>query len=167
MNKVKRGLFGALITMLLLGGIETAFAWGPPWSRGALPPAYGIAPFYSGAVDLNLSEDQIKKLQNLQLEYRKEILKLRNLLQAKQLELQTLLASKQPDQDKVNSKLEEIGKLRTDIEKKLVSYQLQVRKVLTPEQWDKLHSYHWSRLLCFPRYFRGRGWKRSWWRTLP
>lgn len=153
MKKLKKVMFGALIALLLLGGVGAAFAWGPPWSRGALPPAYGIAPAYPFATDLNLSEDQIKKLQDLNLKYQKEILELTNALQAKQLELQTLLAPKQPDQAKVNSKVEEIGKLRTDIEKKALEYQNKVKEILTPEQWNKLYSY---------RYFGGRGWRRGW-----
>jgi len=153
MNKVKKMLFGTLIALLLLGGVGTAFAWGPPWSRGTLPPAYGIAPAYPFTTDLNLSEDQIKKLEDLNLKYQKEMLELTNALQAKQLELQTLLASKQPDQAKVNSKVEEIGKLRTDIEKKALEYQNKVKEILTPEQWNKLYSY---------RYLGGRGWRRGW-----
>lgn len=150
MKKVNKILFGVVAALLLLGGVGAAFAWGPGWGRGTLPSAYGIAPGYPSAVDLNLSEDQIKKLQDLNLKYQKEVLEVRNTLQAKGLELQTLLLSKEPDQAKVDSLVEEIGQLRTDIQKKTLNHQIETRKILTQEQWDKLRSY---------RYFGGRGWK--------
>jgi len=151
MNKVKKVLAGTLIALLLLGGVGTAFAWESPRK----PPRN------RGAVDLNLSEEQIKELQELSLKRRKEMLELRYTLQAKQLELQTLLLTKEPDEAKINSKVEEIGKLRTDIQKKALEYRNQVRKILTPEQWDKLYSYRWNRLYS-DRYLGGRGRRGSW-----
>ncbi len=161
MNRVKKILFGTLIALLLFGGIGTAFAWGSPQNRGVLPKAYGIASGYFDGVDLNLSEEQVKKLQDLSLKYQKEMLELRNALQVKQLELRTLLLSKEPDQDKINSMVEEIGKLRTDIQKKALDYQIQMRKIFTPEQWDKLYSYRWNKRLCFPRFHCNREWGKD------
>jgi len=61
------------------------------------------------------------------LEYQKETLELRNTLRVKKLELQTLLASKDVDEEKANSLVDEIGKLRTDIRKKTIHYQLEMR----------------------------------------
>lgn len=157
MNKVKKIALGTLIALLLLGGIGTAFAW-VPRGKGVSPPVCGIAPAYSFAAELNLSEAQIEKLQNLRLKYQKETLKLRNTLQTKRLELQALLASKDVDEEKINSIVEEIGKLSIDIWKKTIHYQLKMRKTLTQEQWDKLLSY---------RYLGGRGGRGHWWRPLP
>jgi len=75
------------------------------------------------------------------LEYQKETLELRNALWTKQLELQTLLASKEVDENKASSIVEEIGKLSTDIWKKSIHYRLEMRKILTEEQWNKLLFY--------------------------
>ena len=140
MNKAKKMHLGTLIALLLLGGIGTAFAWAPQ-GKGTLPSARKIAPFSSLAVNLNLSEDQIKKLQDLRLEYQKETLELKNALRAKQLELQALLASNEVDENKASSIVEEIGKLSTDIWKKSIHYRLEMRKILTEEQWNKLLFY--------------------------
>ena len=140
MNKAKKMLLGTLIALLLLGGIGTAFAWAPQ-GKGTLPSARKIAPFSSLAVNLNLSEDQIKKLQDLRLEYQKETLELKNALRVKRLELQALLASNEVDENKASSIVEEIGKLSTDIWKKSIHYRLEMRKILTEEQWNKLLFY--------------------------
>ena len=140
MSKAKKMLLGTLIALLLLGGIGTAFAWASQ-GKGTLPSARKIAPFSSLAVNLNLSEDQIKKLQDLRLEYQKETLELKNALRVKRLELQALLASNEVDENKASSIVEEIGKLSTDIWKKSIHYRLEMRKILTEEQWNKLLFY--------------------------
>jgi len=159
MSKAKKIALGTLITLLLLGSIGVAFAWGPQGKK-AFPSAsraHRMTPWHFLMTGLNLSQDQVKKLQDLKLEYQKETLELRNTLQTKRLELQTLLASKNVDEEKANSIVEEIGKLRIDLWKKTIHYRLEMRKVLTQEQWDKL---------LFYRCMQGRG-GRNWWGPLP
>ena len=160
MSKVKKIALGTLIAVLLLSSIGVAFAKGPQGKRAfpQAPRAYRTVPCYSLATGLALSQDQIKKLQQLRLECQKETMELRNALQAKQLELRTLLASKDVDEEKANSIVDEIGKLRTDIREKTIHYQLEMRKVLTQEQWDKLLSY---------RHMWGREGREAWFGPLP
>lgn len=134
--------------LLLLGGIEAAFAWGPRRSSGPLPSEYAKSPYYPGGVDLNLSEDQIKKLQDLRLEHHKEMLEVRNTFQTKQLELRALILSEQPDQVNIDSLVEKMGELWTDMQKKALDYQLKIRDILTEQQWKKLFSH---------RSFGGKG----------
>ena len=160
MGKAKKIALGTLITLLLLGSMGVAFAWGPQGKK-AFPQAtrsYRKAPWHSLIAKLNLSQDQIEKLQQLRLKHQKETLELRNTLQTKRLELQTLLASKDVDEEKVNLILEEMGKLKTELWKKTIHYRLKMRNVLTKEQWDKLLSY---------RYMRGRGGRGAWFGPLP
>jgi len=90
--------------------------------------------------DLNLSKEQEKKLQSLELNFEKEITKLSSEIRIKQLELRELWSADTPDESKINTKIEEIGKLQTEIEKKRTSHLLEVKKVLTEEQWLKLRS---------------------------
>jgi len=146
-------LLGVIAALLLLGSVVAAFAWGPRWNSRPLPSVYESVPCYPGAVDLNLSEDQIEQLQDLRLEHQKEMLEMRNTLQTKRLELQTQLLSEKPDRVKINSLVEEMGELWTDMQKKAIDYQIRMREILTPEQWDKLHSY---------RSFGGRGQQGNW-----
>jgi Spy/CpxP family protein refolding chaperone len=143
---MKKVTLAALAALLVLGGVGAAYAWGPGWGKMNVPWAYGEAPCHPGAIDLDLSEEQAKKLQDLKLEVQKEMLDVKSSLKAKALELQTLLLSKEPDQAKVSSLLEEIGQIRTDMQKKAVDYQIEMREILTEEQWNKLSS-------C--RYFGG------------
>jgi len=168
MGKIKKIAIGTLVVLLLLSSIGVAFAEGSQGKKAfpQAPRAYRTALRYSLVTDLNLSQDQIKKLRDLRLEYQKETLELRNTLRVKKLELQTLLASKDVDEEKANSLVDEIGKLRTDIRKKTIHYQLEMRKVLTQKQWDKLLSY---------RYMWGKGGKgkgsrggrKAWFGPLP
>ena len=159
MDKIKKIVVGTLVVLLLLSSIGVAFAEGPQGKKAfpQAPRAYRTASYYSLVTDLNLSQDQIRKLRDLRLEYQKETLELRNTLQTKRLELQTLLASKNVDEEKADSIVEEIGKLRIDLWKKTIHYRLEMRKVLTQEQWDKL---------LFYRCMQGRG-GRNWWGPLP
>jgi len=160
MSKVKKIALGTLIAVLLLSSIGVAFAKGPQGKRvfPQAPRAYRTVPCYSLATGLDLSQDQIEKLQDLRLEYWKETLELRNTFGIKRLELQTLLASKDVDEEKVNSILEEMGKLKVNLWKKTIHYELKMRDMLTQEQWDKLLSY---------RYMWGRGGREAWFGPLP
>ncbi|MEA1965631.1 MAG: Spy/CpxP family protein refolding chaperone [Candidatus Aerophobetes bacterium] len=126
-----------IVVMLLLGGIEAAFAGGPRWSSKPLPSKYE-----SGKVNLNLTENQTKELQDLRLEYQKEMLEARGTLQIKRLELRGQLLSEEPNRAKIDSLVEERGELWTDIQKKILDYQLKVKEILTEEQWNKLRLYH-------------------------
>lgn len=90
--------------------------------------------------DLDLSKEQVKKLDTLELQFEKETINLRNEIQSKQLELRELWTADTPDETKINTKIDEIAKLRAEIEKKRTSHLLEVKKVLTDEQWSKLQS---------------------------
>ncbi|HDN85422.1 MAG TPA: periplasmic heavy metal sensor [Candidatus Aerophobetes bacterium] len=169
MDKIKKIVVGTLVVLLLLSSIGVAFAEGPQGKKAfpQAPRAYRTASYYSLVTNLNLSQDQIRKLRDLRLEYQKETLELRNTLRVKKLELQTLLASKDVNEEKANSIVDEIGKLRTNIWEKTIHYQLEMRKVLTQEQWDKLLSYRymWSKGGKGSR--RGRGGRKAWFGPLP
>jgi Spy/CpxP family protein refolding chaperone len=90
--------------------------------------------------DLKLSPEQEKKLQSLKLNFEKEITKLSSEIRTQQLELQELWTADTPDENKINTKIDEIAKLRAEIEKKRTSHLLEVKKVLTEEQWSKFKS---------------------------
>ncbi|MBI4722123.1 MAG: periplasmic heavy metal sensor [Candidatus Stahlbacteria bacterium] len=84
----------------------------------------------------DLTTEQLTKLQRIELEHQKAILPLRAQLQTKQLELYTLIIE-DTDWEKINAKIEEIGKIHTDLQKKQVSQRVAIRKLLTDEQ--KIH----------------------------
>jgi Spy/CpxP family protein refolding chaperone len=83
---------------------------------------------------LNLTEDQQKQIDKSKLEMEKAILPLETQLEVKEAELKSLLIADNPNTAAINAKLDEIGAARTQIQKKRVAHELDVRKLLTPEQ---------------------------------
>ena len=81
----------------------------------------------------NLTSEQTSKIQKLQLNFQKEMLKSRTHLQTKQLELQTLL-NDNAEEKTIDAKIDEIAKIRTELMKKGISHRREVRKILTDEQ---------------------------------
>jgi Spy/CpxP family protein refolding chaperone len=71
----------------------------------------------------------------------KENLPLRNEMQIKQLELRTLWAQTNPDQDKILAKQKEINAVKAQLQEKGTRHRLEMRKVLTPEQQAQLGAY--------------------------
>ena len=89
--------------------------------------------------DLDLSKDQRKQISDLGFSFRKEVIPMRAQMQVMRLDLAQLMQSDASQSD-INKKLDQIGNLRTEIAKKAVAHRIAVKKVLTPEQLDKLQS---------------------------
>ena len=87
----------------------------------------------------NLSVEQEQKITALHTTHQKEVLNLRLDLDIKSAELQKLKNAENPDLSLINKTIDEMGRMRTEIEKKKVALGLAVRKLLTDEQkvvWD-------------------------------
>jgi Spy/CpxP family protein refolding chaperone len=80
-------------------------------------------------------------MQALQENFFKESLPLSNAMQIKQVELRTLWAQTNPDQEKLLAKQKEINALRTQLQEKATQNRLEMRKILTPEQQAQLGAY--------------------------
>ncbi len=86
-----------------------------------------------------LNEDQLAKWQDIRIQYEKQ----RNELQAKlknaRLDLQQILHSQRvPDERKLNQKLDEIAKYSDQLKRSRIAQQIEFRKLLTDEQWEKI-----------------------------
>jgi Spy/CpxP family protein refolding chaperone len=77
---------------------------------------------------LNLTEEQKLKVQQINLDREKEMIKIQSAIQLKRVELKEILAEKQVNTSKLTTITEEIGKL-----------ELQVKKMRT-ENWIKVNS---------------------------
>jgi Spy/CpxP family protein refolding chaperone len=88
------------------------------------------------ADDLELTKDQRKQLEDLSVNFRKEVIPMRAQMQVMQIDLQQLIRS-DAKRTEIDAKIDQIGKLRTDLQKKSVGQRLAMRAVLTPEQRDK------------------------------
>jgi Spy/CpxP family protein refolding chaperone len=91
-------------------------------------------PLEKMAKDLNLSGDQIAALQNLRQGFLHDTLPWRNDLVVKRMDLQDLLRQPKADPEQVLSRQREVSALESKIQERMIVYQLEIRKVLTPEQ---------------------------------
>jgi Spy/CpxP family protein refolding chaperone len=105
---------------------------------------------------LNLTAEQTARLQVMRESYFRDTLVWRNDLLIKRFDLRGLLRNPQADPNQVLAKQREISELESKIQERAVLYQLEMRKVLTPEQIELLP----------PGFdfggFRGRRMMRGW-----
>ena len=108
------------------------------------------------AEELELTPEQVKKIETVRLEMAKATIELRNQLELKQLELRELISADQPDRKRIEAKIDEIAPLRTALLKKHIEHRLAMKDVLTSEQRAKLETMHGSGM----QHQRGR--QRDW-----
>jgi len=127
------------------------FAFGPREDKG---PGMGYGnPDYRGYgycrdasfSQLNLTDEQKTKLEALQLAHDKEVRPIREKMFDKSVELRRLWLQTDPDKNKINAKQKEVRTLRDQLEDKRTTFRLEVNKVLTAEQKEKLAAYGWCR----------------------
>ncbi|MEO0233896.1 MAG: Spy/CpxP family protein refolding chaperone [candidate division WOR-3 bacterium] len=91
---------------------------------------------------LNLTDDQKDKIDDLRAEQHKNLIELRYKLALKNFELNELMR-KSPDEKKALKIVEEIGKIKLDIEKSRITNHFKIRSLLTDEQ-KKLFDKHFG-----------------------
>jgi Spy/CpxP family protein refolding chaperone len=113
--------------VLFAGGMGHGMGMG---MRG---PGCGLARM---ADDLELTKDQRKQLEDLSVNFRKEMIPMRAQMQVMHIDLQQLIRS-DAKRTEIDAKIDQIGKLRTDLQKKAVGQRLAKRALLTSEQREK------------------------------
>jgi Spy/CpxP family protein refolding chaperone len=129
-----------LVTLIAVTALTvSAFAFGPGWGRG-----HGGGAYCGGDVtalsELNLTADQTTKINALRETHLKDIKPLQDKMFSKRGDLKLLWLQQNPDQDKILAGQKEIRTLRDQMQDKMTVYRLNVLKVLTPEQQDKVKS---------------------------
>lgn len=99
---------------------------------------------------LELTDEQIERHKEIRLETQKQIIPLQADLKMARLELRELM-SDGAAQSAVDAKIDEIGRIRTEMQKLRVGQHMQFREVLTEEQQNKLGK------MPFSHGMRGRG----------
>ncbi|MBP7583602.1 MAG: periplasmic heavy metal sensor [Spirochaetes bacterium] len=87
---------------------------------------------------LGLSDDQITRIGEINLRYKKQMLDQREKLAPKEIQLERLLLEDSPDLGNVRKTLREISDVKLEIQMLKVSHRLEIEKVLTREQKSKL-----------------------------
>jgi len=124
------------IALLATSGLALAQGWGRGAGMGLGPcGGMGLGPC---AANLNLTAEQIKQMQELRTQHFNETATQREALLARNAELRSLWAQKDPNQTEILKKQKEINDLRAQLQEMAVKHQLQARGVLTPEQQTQL-----------------------------
>ena len=139
MMERKRTVTLFLFFLLILS--QSALAQGPPekkdWEyRGGRGMMMGPMhrPMQDWARQLNLTDEQMARLQELRESYLGDTLAWRNELVIKRFDLRDLLHNPQADVNQVLAKQREVSALESKIQERAVLNQLEMRKVLTPDQ---------------------------------
>ena len=86
---------------------------------------------------LELTDDQEAKMQELKLDFEREVLPLKSKLQSLKADPKLEMTAEKFDEGKANKLVEEMQKVRTDMQKKHIRHEQKVRAILTPEQRQK------------------------------
>ena len=137
-----------LVAMVVAMGVlltVPAFAFGSREGRGHGGCTVEGYCSQAGLSKLNLSDEQKTKIEALQTAHLKEVRPLQEKMFDKSVELRKEWLKTSPDKDKINAAQKEIRTLRDNIEDKGTAFKLEIRKLLTPEQNEKMANSHWGR----------------------
>ncbi len=88
--------------------------------------------------ELGLTDQQIGKIEQINLNHQKQMLSQREKLEPKQIQLERLLLEDNVNLNNVRSLLREIADIRIEIHMLKITHRLEIEKVLTQEQRAKL-----------------------------
>lgn len=147
-----------LVTVFAVTALAAyAFAFGPGGGRG-----HGAGPCYGGEItalsELNLTAEQTAKVNVLRDAHLKDIKPLQDKMFIKRGDLKLLWLQTNPDKDKIMAAQKESRTLRDQMQDKMTAYRLEVLKVLTTEQKEKLKSLK-MRHSFGPGMGSGHGWQ--------
>jgi Spy/CpxP family protein refolding chaperone len=154
--KERRLIMKKLTLVLMAVGLglllsASAFAFGGPRDDRGPGPGYGRHGYCNetGLQRLNLTDEQKTKIEALQIAHEKDVRPIREKMFDKSVELRRLWLQTNPDKDKINAAQKEVRTLRDKMEDKATALRFEIRKVLTPEQQEKLASFGWGRGMGF------------------
>jgi Spy/CpxP family protein refolding chaperone len=156
-----------LILLFFAGFSQTAMAQGPPerrgWEdrggRGMMGPMH--TPMMDWASQLNLTPEQSAKLQDLREAFLRDTLTWRNELLIKRFDIRDLLRNPDSEPQAILNKQREISDLESKIQERGILLQIELRKVLTPEQIKLLPPHAGGMYGPFMMPGRGRGMGRE------
>lgn len=98
---------------------------------------------FFGAADmmkkkLGLSDDQVKSVGKINLEYKKKFLDFQEKMSPRHIKLRKLLLEDNVDLKEVRALIKEISDLRVEVQMLRIQHRLDIEKVLTPDQKIKL-----------------------------
>lgn len=92
------------------------------------------------AQKLGLSSDQQKRMDDIFKESRLRLIDLNAALQKEEVILEPLLSADSPDEPKVLAQIDRVAQARAELEKANARMLLGIRRILTPDQYQKLRA---------------------------
>jgi periplasmic protein CpxP/Spy len=89
---------------------------------------------------IGLTDDQKKKMDDIFLQSRLQLIDLNATVEKQEAVMQPLISADQPDESKILSQIDAIAQARAELEKSRARMLFGIRKVLTPEQWKKVQA---------------------------
>ncbi|MBN2356798.1 Spy/CpxP family protein refolding chaperone [candidate division KSB1 bacterium] len=89
---------------------------------------------------LNLTDEQKDTMREMRLKHQKEMIPLQAELKSKNLDLKSAIQADKPDMAKINALVDQVSRIKADIQKKNIAFRLDMRDQLTEEQlklWNK------------------------------
>jgi Spy/CpxP family protein refolding chaperone len=103
--------------------------------------------------EISLTPHQSQTLQGFRLSLERELESIRQQISEKRNALLEEARNPSPDMNRIDSLVEEIGALQTQIQKKSVRNLLKDKRILTPRQQERYFS-------LFEQHMQGQGWRR-------
>ncbi len=94
------------------------------------------------AQQLNLTADQIKRMDTVFEQSRLQLIDLRANVEKQEIVLEPLLSANPLDMGKARAQIEKVARARADLEVASAGMLLGIRAVLTPDQWTTLNQRH-------------------------
>lgn len=90
------------------------------------------------AQQLGITDDQKHKMDDIFQQHRLNLIDLDASLEKQEVLMQPLISADQPNEAAVLAQIDKIAQARADLEKADARMLFDIRKILTPEQWQKL-----------------------------
>lgn len=103
------------------------------FGKGEFPPMRG----WQNIPDL--TDEQKSEIEKRAVEHQKKMVTMRSELKLQQIELRSLIRE-EADIKKIEKQVEEVGKIRTEIQKSRIAHHFDIRSLLTDEQKEYMDS---------------------------
>jgi Spy/CpxP family protein refolding chaperone len=90
------------------------------------------------AQQLNITDQQKKQMDDIFLQHRLKLIDLDANLEKQETLLHPMIEADQPDETKILSQIDAVAQARAELEKANARMLFDIRKTLTPDQWQKL-----------------------------
>jgi Spy/CpxP family protein refolding chaperone len=106
--------------------------------------------------DAGASDQQVRRVQVLIDETKNKTLDIKHELEKARLDVEQLMQADNPDRKAIFKQIDKIGALRLQMKKLWVGTILDVRKELTPQQWEKVQMFKAEKMMKHRKHMRRR-----------